>query len=43
MHTGFWWENLREGDHLEGLGVDERIRLKMIFKQRKGESRTGFI
>jgi hypothetical protein len=17
MHTGFWWENMREGDHLE--------------------------
>ena len=25
MHTGFWWGNLREGDHLEdkvGWGMD---------------------
>jgi hypothetical protein len=26
--TGFWWGNLREADHLEDLGVDERIILK---------------
>ena len=23
--TGFWWENLREKDHLEDPGVDGRI------------------
>jgi hypothetical protein len=23
-----WWENLREGDHLEDPGIDERIILK---------------
>jgi hypothetical protein len=28
MHTGFWWENLSEGDHLEDSGVEERIILK---------------
>jgi hypothetical protein len=22
MHTGFWWGNLRERDHLEDPGVD---------------------
>jgi hypothetical protein len=26
-HRGFWWGNLREGDHLEDPGIDERIML----------------
>jgi len=26
-HVGFWWKDARE-DHLEDLGVDERIILK---------------
>jgi hypothetical protein len=25
--SGFWWRNLRERDHLEDPGVDERIIL----------------
>ena len=25
--TGFWWGNLRERDHFEGPGVEERIIL----------------
>ena len=32
MYTAFWWENLREGDHLENPGVDGRIILRWIFK-----------
>jgi hypothetical protein len=28
--AGFWWGNLREGDHLEDLGVDGRKILKGI-------------
>jgi hypothetical protein len=32
VHTGFWWGDLREGDHLGGPGVDGRIILKRIVK-----------
>jgi hypothetical protein len=28
--AGFWWGNLREGDHLEDLSLDGRIILKWI-------------
>jgi hypothetical protein len=33
VHTGFWWGNLRNRDHLEDPGIDERIILKWIFKK----------
>ena len=33
MHTGFWWGDLMEGDHLEDTGVDGRMILKCIFKK----------
>jgi len=32
-YTGFWWENLRERDHLEDPVADGRIILRSIFRK----------
>jgi hypothetical protein len=32
-YKGFWWENLRERDHLVDPGVDGRIILMQIFRK----------
>jgi hypothetical protein len=32
-HTGFWWADVTERDHLKYLGVDGNIILKCIFKK----------
>jgi hypothetical protein len=36
VHTGIWWEGLREGDHLGGPDVDGRIILKWSLKTCDG-------
>ena len=33
VHTGFWWGNLSERDHLGDEGVDGRIILRWIFRK----------
>ena len=32
-HTEFWWENLREKDHLQDPGLDGKIILRWIFRK----------
>jgi len=36
VYTGFWWGNLREGDHLEDTGIDGRILLRQFFRKWDG-------
>jgi hypothetical protein len=36
MHTGFWWENLKETDHLEDPGLNGRIILHRSSRNRIG-------
>jgi hypothetical protein len=43
LHTGFWWGDLKEGDHLKDPVVDGRIILKWIFKKWDGWARIGLI
>jgi len=41
VHTGFWWGELRERNHLEDTGIDGRIILRWIFKRWDEEGRVG--
>ena len=42
VHTGLWWEDLRERDYLEKQGVDGII-LRWIFSKLDVGAWTGFI
>jgi hypothetical protein len=33
VHTGFWWGNLRERDHMKYLYVGGEIVLKWVLKE----------
>jgi hypothetical protein len=41
VHTGFWWGDLREGDHLGDPGIDGSIILEWIFKKWDVGAWTG--
>jgi len=43
VNTGFWWQNLKERNHLEDLGVDKRIILKWIFKKYDWRLKVRFM
>jgi hypothetical protein len=42
-HTVFWWLNLKERDHLEYLGIVERMILKWTFKMWAGRVWTELV
>ena len=43
MYTGFWWRNIRDGDHLEDHGIDGRIILRWILRKWDWGAWTGLI
>ena len=43
VHTKFLWGNLREGVHLEDVGVDGRVISNWLFKKMDVGEWTGLI
>jgi hypothetical protein len=43
VHIVFWWGCLTEREHLEDLGVDGKIILKLVLKKFHGEAWTGLL
>jgi hypothetical protein len=37
VHTGIWWGNLRERDHLQDPCFDGKIIIRWIFRKWKGD------
>jgi hypothetical protein len=43
VNTGFWWEDLSEGDYLKDPEVDGRNVLKWIFQTSDAEAWSALI
>jgi hypothetical protein len=43
VHAGFWWETLRERGHMEDLGLDGRVTLKLVYKKYDSKAWTGLM
>jgi hypothetical protein len=43
VHTGFWWGDQKERDHLEGLGINGKVILKWVFIKWDGDAWTGLL
>jgi hypothetical protein len=43
VHKGFWWENLRKGNHLEEQGIEGRTMLKWTFEKWNVRAWTGSV
>jgi hypothetical protein len=43
VYIGFWWENLRERDHLEEPGIKGRIIFRWIFRKWDVRAWTGLM
>jgi hypothetical protein len=37
VHTGFWWGNLKERDHLKVPGIEGRIIFRWILRKCEGD------
>ena len=38
-----WWGNMKIRDHLEELGIGERIILKWVLKKQDGSMRAAYV
>jgi len=43
VQTEFWWENVKERDHLYDLVIAGSVKLRSVLWKYNGVTRTGFI